>query len=137
VSGTLEAQRGHSLLSRAIAGFRAGYVFSYTSALPFNIQTGTDRNGDTNVNDRPVGVGRNTGRGFDFTSLDLRLSRTISFTERLKLEAMAEGFNVLNRANYQVPNNIFGTGTVARAGFGLPTAAADPRQMQLGLRITF
>jgi hypothetical protein len=137
VSGTLEAQRGTSLLSRAIAGFRMGYVFSYTSALPFNIQTGTDRNGDTNVNDRPVGVGRNTGRGFDFTSLDLRLSRVIPFTERLKLEAMAEGFNVLNRANYQVPNNIFGTGTTPRVGFGLATAAADPRQMQLGLRLTF
>ena len=38
-----------------------GWIFSYGSPLPFNIQTGADRNNDTNVNDRPVGVGRNTG----------------------------------------------------------------------------
>jgi hypothetical protein len=138
VSGTLTGQRtGDAFWRRAIAGFNVGYVFSYTSALPFNIVTGNDRNGDTVVNDRPVGVGRNTGRGFDFTSLDLRLSRVINLTERFHLEAMAEGFNVLNRRNDQLPNATFGTGTIARAGFGLPTAAGDPRQVQLGLRLNF
>jgi hypothetical protein len=33
------------------------------SARPFNITTGTDDNHDTNVNDRPAGVTRNTGNG--------------------------------------------------------------------------
>ncbi len=44
------------------AGFELAYLFSYASAPPFNILTGADRNNDTNVNDRPAGVGRNTGR---------------------------------------------------------------------------
>jgi hypothetical protein len=122
---------------RAVAGFQLSYAFRYGSALPFNIVTGADRNNDTNTNDRPVGVGRNTGEGFDFASFDLRLSRRIRFTERFGLEVIAEGFNLFNRANFQLPNATFGTGTTPNAGFGLPTAAADPRQLQFGLRLSF
>jgi hypothetical protein len=51
-------------------------------------------------NYRPANVGRNTGLGYDFSSLDLRLSRNFQFTERVRLEAMIEGFNILNRANF-------------------------------------
>jgi hypothetical protein len=143
LSGSLEAPPsttttdGASLWRRAAAGFQLSYIFTYASALPFNIQTGADRNNDTNANDRPFGIGRNTGRGFDFASLDLRLSRRFRVTERVRLEALAEGFNVLNRANLQLPNNTFGTGQTPRAGFGTPNAAADPRQLQFGLRLNF
>ena len=112
-------------------------VFSYGSAPPFNIQTGTDRNGDTNVNDRPVGTGRNTGRGFDTATLDLRLSRGFRTGGRARAEVIIDAFNVLNRSNFLIPNNIIGTGPVPAPGFGTPTAAADPRQVQLGLRWTF
>ncbi|HYG11549.1 MAG TPA: carboxypeptidase regulatory-like domain-containing protein [Pyrinomonadaceae bacterium] len=140
LSGSLEVPptaNGASRLRRAARGFQLSYIFTYASALPFNIQTGTDRNNDTNANDRPSGVGRNTGRGFDFASLDLRLARRFKLTERVRLEALAEAFNVFNRANLQLPNNIFGTGQTPRAGFGTPNAAADPRQLQFGLRLNF
>jgi hypothetical protein len=138
LSGTLEAPRpGAHGLPRALAGFQLGYIFTCASATPFNVLTGADRNGDTNFNDRPAGLGRNTGRGFGFASLDLRLTRRFRLTERAALEAVVEGFNVLNRANYQVPNNVYGTGHSPLPSFGLPTAAADPRQIQLGLRLTF
>ncbi|MET0624852.1 MAG: TonB-dependent receptor [Pyrinomonadaceae bacterium] len=138
LSGTLEAPRsGSSGLWRALAGFQLGYIFTYASATPFNVLTGNDRNGDTNFNDRPAGLGRNTGRGFGFASLDLRLGRRFRLTERAELETVVEGFNVLNRSNYQVPNNVYGTGRTPLPSFGLPTAAADPRQVQLGLRLTF
>lgn len=141
VSGTLAAPRGNitrdDLFHRAAAGFQLSYIFSYGSALPFNIVTGTDRNNDTNVNDRPVGVGRNTGRGFDFASLDVRLSRRFRLSERFNLETLIEGFNLLNRANLQLPNNVYGAGATPRASFGQPTAAAAPRQIQIGLRLNF
>jgi hypothetical protein len=139
VSGSFEAPatNGDSILRRSLAGFSLSYIFQYGSRLPFNIQTGTDRNNDTNTNDRPVGVARNTGRGFDFASLDLRVSRRFRFTKHLNLEALIEGFNVLNRANLQLLNNTFGAGATPRAGFGQPTAAADPRQLQFGLRLAF
>ncbi|HEX8088574.1 MAG TPA: hypothetical protein VF762_06950, partial [Blastocatellia bacterium] len=138
VSGSLEVPRARDSGARAaVEGLHLSYIFTYASALPFNIQTGSDRNFDTNFNDRPAGVGRNTGRGFDFASLDLRLSKGFRVAEHLGVEVMAEGFNVLNRTNFQLPNNIFGSGPSPRAGFGRPTAAVDPRQIQFGLRLDF
>jgi hypothetical protein len=121
----------------APAAFQLSYIFQYGSRLPFNVLTGGDRNNDTNVNDRPAGLGRNTGRGFDYASLDLRLSRRFRMGERVKLETMVEGFNVLNRSNLQLPNNTFGTGATPLASFGRPTAADNPRQVQFGLRLDF
>lgn len=139
VSGSLEspASSGDSMLRRIAGGFLFSYIYTYESSLPFTIQTGTDRNFDTNVNDRPVGAGRNTGRGFDFASLDLRLSRKLQLTERLRIEVMAESFNTLNRTNLQLPNRVFGTGVEPLASFGRATAAGDPRQVQFGLRVSF
>jgi hypothetical protein len=141
VSGSFEApvaSGGDTALRRALSGFRLSYIFQYGSRLPFNIVTGTDRNNDTNANDRPAGVGRNTGRGFDFASLDLRLSRRVGFGEHTNLEVIAEGFNVLNRANLQLPNNTLNPANPATLlTFGLPTAADSPRQIQFGLRLNF
>jgi hypothetical protein len=108
------------------------YIASYASALPFNIQLPNDRNGDTIFNDRPIGIGRNTGNGFDYQSLDLRLSRTFPINTRISIETLVDAFNVLNRANYQVPNNIITSPT-----FRKPTAVNDPRQLQLGVRMMF
>jgi len=113
------------------------YIFSYGSRLPFNILTGADRNFDTNLNDRPIGIARNSGQGFNFASLDLRLSRRFQLRDKVQLETLVEGFNVLNRANLQLPNNTFGTGAPALPSFGQPTAAGDPRQLQFGVRLNF
>lgn len=139
-SGSLDAPAAsadQSIFRRALGGFQLSYIFGYGSRLPFNVLTGTDRNNDTNVNDRPAGVGRNTGRGFDSASLDVRVSRRFSLTERVGLEVIAEGFNVLNRANLQLPNNTFGAGANPLPSFGRPNAAGDARQIQFGLRASF
>jgi hypothetical protein len=139
VSGSFEAPRQEKAngLQRALRGFQLGYIFTYGSHLPFNVLLGTDRNLDSNNNDRPLGVGRNTGRGFDFASLDLSLRRRFRLTERMDLQLLAEGFNLLNRANFGVPNNTFGPGTTPLATFGQPTQAFDPRQFQFGMRLSF
>jgi hypothetical protein len=139
LSGTFEEsfEDRENIWKRILTGISASYIFRCGSPLPFNIVTGTDRNNDTNVNDRPVGIGRNTGKGFNFASLDLRVSRQIRLSERFRLDVIAEAFNVFNRANYQIPNNTFGAGTVPLPAFGRPTAAADPRQIQFGLRIVY
>jgi hypothetical protein len=127
LSGVVEARRGTQL----------SWIFTYGSALPFNVLTGSDRNHDTNINDRPPGVGRNSGAGFSFASLDLRLGQRIDLGGSRKAELLLEAFNLLNRPNYQLPNSTFGAGALPRPGFGEPTAAADPRQIQLGLRVSF
>jgi Carboxypeptidase regulatory-like domain/TonB dependent receptor len=139
VSGSLEVPRHNKAtgFQRFLCGFQMGYIFTYASRLPFNVLLGSDRNFDTNFNDRPLGVGRNTGRGFNFASLDLRLSRRIQLTERVDLQLLAEGFNVLNHSNLGVPNNTFGSGVQPLPRFGQPTAAFDPRQFQFGMKVSF
>jgi Carboxypeptidase regulatory-like domain len=139
VSGSLEAPQQSTAggFKRILRGFQMGYIYTYASPLPFNVLLGTDRNFDTNNNDRPVGVGRNTGRGFDYSSLDLRLSRKFRLTEGVELQLLAEGFNVLNRANFGVPNNTFGSGVTPLPTFRQPTQAFDPRQIQFGMRLSF
>ncbi len=125
--------RGNGSVWGAIArGWTLTGIFTYASALPFNVLLPFDRNGDSTLNDRPVGVARNSGEGFDFESVDLRVSRRFSVTNSLAVEAIFEAFNVLNRKNYQVPNNSFGSPT-----FGQPTAVNDPRQLQVGLKLSF
>ncbi len=132
VSGVLQSPD-----KRLIRGFELSCIFNSASAPPFNIQTGTDRNNDTNVNDRPEGVGRNTGVAFPFASLDLRLARVFHVRERLTMEGLAEAFNILNHTNLQLPNGNFGPGRTPAPGFRAATAAADPRQLQLGLRVSW
>ncbi len=137
LSGTLQTPTTGSGIKRALQGFQLSYIFTYASRLPFNVLLGNDRNLDTNFNDRPVGVGRNTGRGFDYASFDLRVSRHFRVTEGIGLDAIAEGFNLFNRANYGVPINTFGPGLTPLPNFGQPTQAFDPRQFQFGLKLSF
>ena len=133
--GLSDNDQRHRISASGRFGFR-GFEFStlvmYTSALPYNVQVNFDRNNDTSVNDRPAGVGRNTGRGFDFLSLDARLSRAFRLGDTCRLNTFLESFNSLNRANWSVPNNIINVAT-----FGQATAAYDPRQIQLGLKLSF
>jgi hypothetical protein len=58
-------------------GIRAGLNVQGSSALPYNIITGFDANGDTVFNDRPAGVGRNTARGASQWNSGLRLNKSI------------------------------------------------------------
>jgi len=124
-------------IRKVFGNFQLSYIFTYASRLPFNIVAGSDLNNDSNNNDRPFGLGRNTGRGFDFSSFDARISRRFRLTEKLNLELLAEAFNIFNRANFSVPNNTFFAGSVPSATFGKPTAAFDARQIQLGFRFNF
>lgn len=139
LSGTLDTPKAfeNKFARQALGGLQVSYIFTYASRLPFNLLAGSDLNGDSNNNDRPRGLGRNTGRGFDFASFDLRLARRLQVTEKLNLELIAEGFNLFNRANFSMPNNNFGTGATPPPTFGQPTAAFDPRQIQVGFRLNF
>jgi len=132
LSGSMVSTAAHPWWS----AWQLAGIVSHTSALPFNPLTGTDRNNDTNVNDRPVGMGRNSFRGFAATTVDVRVSRTFGIG-RSRLELMAEAFNLLNHTNLQLPNSTYGSGVVPVPVFGTATAAGDPRQIQLGARITF
>jgi hypothetical protein len=134
--------KANSLAKRLWYGFQLSGAIQYYSALPFNITTGSNTIQGTAA--RPtiggVYIGRNLGTGFDFFNMNLRLSRSFAFTEQLRLEALAEAFNILNHPNYMVPNGTFGAGaypTAPVATFGTSSAVGDDRSLQFGLRLTF
>jgi hypothetical protein len=64
---------------RLSRGFAISTIFQATSALPYNITTGFDDNGDTVINDRPFGTGRNSARGAARWEIGSRLSWGIDF----------------------------------------------------------
>ena len=86
-------------------------------------------------------AGRNLLRAKGVWQLDASLSRSISLTERLRLQFRAEGFNLLNRAQYgppladiSVPATYGRITTLVNNG---PTGTGTPRQFQLALRLGF
>ncbi len=75
-------------------------------------------------------LGRNSGTRPATVHFDLRVARTFHLNERLKLEGIADAFNLFNRFNVADVNPLY---TQA----GTPTAALDPRQFQFALRLNW
>jgi hypothetical protein len=75
---------------------------------------------------------RNSVIGPGFSNLDLALAKTWTLSGGPRLEFRWEIFNALNRANFDIPNRIFGT-----SNFGRIFSAKQPREMQLSLRLAF
>ena len=123
-------------------GFQLSTMLQYYSPLPFNITTGANTIQGTAARPTINGnfINRNAGSGFDFLNLNARVSRGFQLTERLRLEAIAEGFNLSNHVNGVTLNGVFGTGSYPSnpsPAFKQITAVGDPRAFQLALRMTF
>ena len=88
-------------------------------------------------------LGRNKGITRYFASIDLRIARSVRFTERIRLELIAEGFNLLNRFNEASvsPNfrdvNSFSKRNENGQFYSTPTASYNQRQIQLGAKLFF
>jgi hypothetical protein len=67
------------LNSQALRNLSMNFNFSASSASAYNITTGRDDNGDLYFNDRPVGFGRNAGRGAGQWNLNASFSYNITF----------------------------------------------------------
>ena len=146
---------------RFLADFTIAPIVELSSGRPFNILTGVDANGDLQGStDRPSvaadgtlfipttaftsgSLGRNMGITHGYASLDLRVMRAINFGERVRLDLIAEGFNLFNRFNEAAASPLFSDVNAfrQRAGNGrfysLPTASYDPRQFQFGVKLNF
>ena len=123
-------------------GFQLSTMIQVYSALPYNITTGTTTIQGTNARPTVNGafINRNAGTGFDFVNLNARLSRAFRLTERVRLEGIVEGFNLLNRVNGVTRNGTFGSGiypTNPLPTFGQTLSVSDPRTLQLALRLMF
>jgi Carboxypeptidase regulatory-like domain/TonB dependent receptor len=143
-NGTAQTPSGpaNTTWERLTHGFQLSGTLQYYSALPFNITAGTATIQGTAARPTVNGVfiDRNAGEGFDFLNLNARLSRTFRLTERVSIEGVVEGFNLLNRVNGVTKNGVFGTGaypTNPLPTFGQTTSVRDPRTWQLAIRLTF
>ncbi|MBK7995754.1 MAG: TonB-dependent receptor [Blastocatellia bacterium] len=158
ISGVLKSpfKQNSAGFRKLLADTTFSPIIELSSGRPFNILTGTDTNLDqSSVTDRPnvdittgmlsipgpaeIGsLGRNVGISPGFASVDMRLSRSISLGENLKLELISEVFNLFNRVNVSTVNNNFRVVTFDEGRFkSPPTALFDPRQFQFSLKIKF
>jgi outer membrane receptor protein involved in Fe transport len=136
-----------------VGGWELGGIFQASSNQPFSarlaatVAANLDLNNDGNRNsDRAPGFGRNTFYTGHFVSFDFRTTKTFYFTERYRLQFIAEFFNLFNRVNISSFNgqmfnvtaaNASGASLTQRADFGNPRGALDPRIGQLALKLIF
>jgi hypothetical protein len=76
-------------------------------------------------------------------SVDLRVSRIVPLGEKVRLELIAEGFNLFNRFNEAAASpfiddvKAFNLRASNGRYYSRPTASFDPRQFQFGLKLSF
>jgi hypothetical protein len=129
-------------------------MVQYYSSLPFNIVSGV--NSLQGTPGRPLADGspsaanfdvravefipRNAGKGSNFFSIGLRISRSFQLAGRSRIEGMFEAFNLTDHVNAITRNTTFGPGSYPASpvpSFNTVTAVGDPRTLQLGVRVSF
>ena len=147
--------RSHAT-STILGGWELSGIFTAQTGLPYSGLVNSDLNNDGNSNnDRAPGLGRNTFHLPVTVSLDPRITKNIPLTERLRLQLLAEFFNVFNRGNvvavratqYGLSSSasvcgIAGSPCLVPSNFGLtafgtPTVTTGPRIMQFSLKLIF
>jgi hypothetical protein len=145
--------------------FRLGTSFRVQSALPYNITTGRDDNGDTVSNDRPAGATRNSGRGRALVDVSTRLSWRIGFggpapaatggpqvrIVRAGGDSNPLGDMMMGDANKRYAIELYAQafnllnrtnalnfgGVLTSPFYGRATSAAPPRRVEIGTRLSF
>ena len=154
-----------------LADFTLAPIFEMSTGRPFNILSNQDTNNDqSNQTDRPSvlpngalcvpgtpgctplitngqfsagDLGRNMGITHSYSSVDMRLMRSVRIGERVRVDIIAEGFNLFNRFNEGAASGFIDdvNGFKQRASNGhyysRATASFDPRQFQFGLKVNF
>ena len=106
--------------------FRAQSGFHYS-------RTGSsaDPDGNGNLNGIDLGAGRNAFTAPAYVNLDMRFTKRFDISERVRVHALFEFFNLLNRQNPAAVE------TVGSTIFGTLKQVLPGREGQVGLRIEF
>jgi hypothetical protein len=134
----------------------ADTIFNWSSGDPYTLTTGEDDNLDTEVNDRPEGLPRNSETGPGFFEVDMRLSKAIQLRSEevfvegggtgpaasdgyygqrtgLRMTIRADISNLLNTTNFQSYGSVLSNETL----LGQPTRARDARRVSVSVRFDF
>jgi hypothetical protein len=82
-------------------------------------------------------LGRNAFTSPNFFQWDMRLSRRIPLSERLKIDVIADAFNLFNRTNIAAVNQLCDPLAGSTCSAGQPTASYDARQFQFALKVSW
>jgi len=93
-----------------------------------------DGDGTFNPIDHGSGAGRNAFTAPPYVNLDLRVGKRFNITERVRLEALFEFFNVFNRQNAAAVQT---QQKIANSPFGSLRQVLPGREGQVGLRLEF
>ena len=74
-------------------------------------------------------AGRNTLEGPGYATVNVSLVKNTKIREQLTFQLRVEVFNLLDRANFDLPGNYLGL-----PNFGKVSSAGDPRRLQLGAK---
>ncbi len=132
------------VLHALASGWTISGIVSYQTGQPFSPNVETDLNNDGNANnDLAPGFRRNSMRLPSQLHVDPRIARDIPLTRGVRLQLIAEAFNVLNRSNVNGVNRAFysynaTTNTLTPlTTFRTPTSSVGPRIVQMAGRVTF
>jgi outer membrane receptor protein involved in Fe transport len=146
--------KGSGAVAKALLdGWALSWIASANSGYPYSERVTNDLNSDGNRSNDLVPGGRNSHRLPWTRNLDARLSRRIPFGKQVKLELIAEAFNLLNSTNVSARQSTLYnfTGTVLvpqlnlanpRQNFGADTGTQinfsdTQRIVQLAAKVTF
>jgi outer membrane receptor protein involved in Fe transport len=141
-------QASSSPLARYVAsGWQISGIYNARTGQPYSPGLGgnADINRDGNTrNDRAPGAGRNIYILPSVYTMDARITKTLPvWKESVRFRLIGEAFNLTNRANVanvnRAPFNYNSTTKVFTpvANFAQASTAADPRILQLALRLEF
>jgi hypothetical protein len=114
---------------------KIGLGLNAASGVPYSLTTGLDTNRDGILNDRPLGVGRNTLRTPATASLDVRIAHEILFGAGDKAPKATLGLNLFNLLNSFNPTQV--EADLASPLYGRPIAALPGRRAQISVQFTF
>ena len=72
-----------------------------------------------------------------FFQFDMRLSKAISLGEHLRMDLIADAFNLFNHTNIIAVNQLCDPLVAVTCTAGQPSAAADARQFQFALKLSW
>ena len=82
-------------------------------------------------------LGRNPFNMPGWFTWDMRVAKRIPVGEKIKLDLIADAFNLFNRTNITAVNQLCDPSVGATCSAGQPTAAYDARQFQFALKVTW
>jgi hypothetical protein len=141
-----------------LRNYQLSFIVTLQSPEFFTKFTGYDANGSIFGTNQRVGLeGRDTFRGKNLYTVDMRGSRTFTIHEKQTLQLAAEAFNLANHVNVKYFNTVYGSADFCdvspvpascgagpfffqgspNPNYGTPRAVFNPRQIQLVARFSW